>query len=209
MRYALIDESGRLYDPNDRVLVLAVLVTSTLLGVDKIIPKIRNKIPYKGKRRKERLAEIKFSLAGDRTRQLVLEAIAQQKVKIYLLVVDKRGRKIEDNPENYALLLASVLRKPLNENPQLEHILIDRHFTYVSQREKFNNLLQKRLGRTIFIEHLDSQQNSVISLADFIAGAVRHACVRGDERFKKIIDNLVVDKRMVTWQQLKQKGGEP
>lgn len=209
MRYALIDESGRLYDPKDRTLVLAVLATKTLLGVDRIIPKIRNKIPYKGKRRKERLAEIKFSLAGDRTRQIVLEAIAKQKVKIYLLVVDKRGRKIKDNPENYALLLAEALRRPLNEDPQLEHILIDRHFTYVTQREKFNSLLQKRLDRTIFIEHLDSQQNSVISLADFIAGAVRHACMRGDGRFKKIIDNLIVDEKLITWQQLKQKSGKP
>ncbi len=131
--------------------------------------------------------------------------MAEQKIKIYLLVVDKQGRKIRDNPENYALLLSKVLRKPLSENRKLEHILIDRHFTYVTQREKFDDLLRKKLKQAVFIEHLDSQQNSVISLADFAAGAIRHAYAHDDNSFRRIIDDLIVEEKFITWKQLKQK----
>lgn len=205
MRYALIDESGRLYDPRDKILVFAVLVARTLVGLDKIIPKARSKIPRKGRRKRERLAEIKFSLAGDKTRKLVLEEIAKRKIKIYILVVDKERRKIKDNPRNYALLVSESLRKALGENLRLEHVLIDRHFTFVTQREKFNNLLQEDFKREIFIDHLDSQQNPVISLADFVAGAIRHAYVHNDDQFRKIIDRMIKGEKSVTWRELKQK----
>lgn len=204
-RYALIDESGRLYDSRDRILVFAVLTTKTLVGLDKIIPKVRNKIPRKGKRRREKLAEMKFSLAGDRTRRLVLEEIAKQRIMIYVLVIDKQGRKIKDNPKNYALLVFKNLEKALNENLKLEHILIDRHFTFVTQRERFNNLLQASFKREVFIEHLDSQQNSIISLADFVAGSVRRGYVHNDNKFRRLIDKMIKEEKLVTWRELKQK----
>ncbi len=72
MRYALIDEGGRLYDPRDRILVISAVVSPTLVGLDKIVNKARERIPVKGKRRRERLSEIKFSLCGDKTREYVL-----------------------------------------------------------------------------------------------------------------------------------------
>lgn len=205
MRYALIDESGRLYDPRDRILVFAVLVTRTLVSLDKIISKARSRIPRKGKRRKEKLAEIKFSQAGDRTRQFVLQEIARQKIKIYILLVDKEGRKIKDNPQNYAVLISESLKKVLAENSKLEHVLIDRHFTFITQREQFNSRLQESSKREVFIEHVDSQQNPIISLADFVAGAVRYAAVRGENKFRKIIDKLIEDEKLTTWRELKQK----
>ncbi|PIS14034.1 hypothetical protein COT65_00985 [Candidatus Shapirobacteria bacterium CG09_land_8_20_14_0_10_47_13] len=205
MRYALIDESGRLYDPKDRILVFTVLATESLVGLDKIIVKAREKISPKGKHKKEKLAEIKFSLTGDKTRQFVLKEIVKRRIKIYALVVDKEGRKIKDDPVNYAVLIFESLKKALSENPKLEHILIDRHFTFITQREKFNNSLRKNLKRQIFIEHLDSQQNPVISLADFIAGAIRYSHVNGDNRFKDIINKAIKKENLASWRKLKQK----
>lgn len=133
MRYALTDESGRLYDPNERILVFSTIVTNNLSDLEKIVIRARERIPKKGKRRKERLSEIKFSLTGDNTRLYVLKELAKQKVKIYNLVVHKSGRKIHDDPANYALLMSEVLKTSLSDHPKLTHILIDRHFTYITQ----------------------------------------------------------------------------
>ncbi len=67
-------------------------------------------MPKKGKRRKEHLSEVKFSLTGDTTKLFVLKELSRQKVKIYSLVIDKGGRKIQDSPINYSLLIGKVLK---------------------------------------------------------------------------------------------------
>lgn len=207
MRYALIDESGRLYDPEDRILVVAVLVIQSLVGLDKVIIKIRRKIPYKGKRKIERFLELKFSLSGDKTRELMLKEIAKLGIKIYLLVVDKQGRKIKDNPEHYALLISKALVRPFQKNPHLEHILIDRHFTSTNQQEKFNLLLQKSFHRPFFVEQLDSLQNPVITLADFIAGAIRLSYTGQETHFREIFNPLIKGETIISWKELK--SGKP
>lgn len=175
MYFALVDESGRLADPDDRILVIAALVTRSLVGLDKIIPQARRKIPTKGKHKKElKLAEIKFSTTGDKTRERV-----------------------------FKLISATAIKK----SPNLSHVLIDRRFTYITQREKFNDILQKSLKKKLFVEHLDSQQNTVISLADFVAGAARFAAISKSSRFKKFIKKLIVSEESLTWRELaKQKG---
>ena len=172
MKYALIDESGRLYDPEDKILVFSAIVADNLTRLERIVTKARKRIPKKGARRKERLSEIKFSLTGDKTKRFVLQELAKQEIKIYSLIIDKGGRKISDNPVTYALLIGEILKILLPDNPQLSHIIIDRHFTFITQREMFNYQLQKQFGDNLFIEHVDSLQNPVITLADFVAGAV-------------------------------------
>lgn len=203
MRYALIDESGRLYDPRDRILVISVIVTPTLVGLDRIIAKARERSPAKGKRRRERLSEIKFSFCGDKTREYILRSLSRKDVKIYNLIVDKQGRRITDSPENFSLLISTVLKQPLRDNPNLDHILIDRHFTFVTRRERFNDSLGRRIGREVFVGHLDSLQNPVISLADFVAGAVRYHYARDDDRFKKIIREEITEEKTLSWRKIK------
>ena len=74
-----------------------------------------------------------------------------------------------------------------------------------SLRENFNNLLQKRLKKELFIEHLDSQQNTIISLPDFVSGAFRVAFTRGDHGFVEVVEKLVKKKVVTTWRNLYQK----
>jgi len=203
MRYALIDESGRLADRRDKIVVFAALVTKSLINLDKIIPQVRKRIPLKGKRRKEKtLAEIKFSTTGEKTRLLTLETIAKKDFKIFVLTIDKEGRKITDNPANYACLIVTLLRPAIRKFPDLTHIIIDRHFTYVSHREKFNELVQKTLRRRLFIEHLDSQQNTIVNLPDFVAGGVREAYTKDKLKYKEIIQKLIVKERKASWKKL-------
>ena len=207
MPYVLIDESGRVTDPGDRILVLVALITENLSELEKIIIRARRRIPTKGKRRKERLSELKFSLTGDNTRLFVLKELAKQKVSVYSLVIDKGGRKITDDPSNYALLIGKVLKLSLSDHPRLTHILIDRHFTFITQREAFNLNLQRRFGSSLFIEHVDSLQNPVITLVDFVAGAFRIAYTKQNTQFLECIKDLVVIEKKVTWREIK--SGKP
>ena len=204
MQYAIIDESGRFGDPESKFLVFAVVATRSLIGMDKIIPAARRKIPRKGKRKFEKtLAEIKFSTTGDKTRMTVLDLISKEKLELFILVVDSEGKRIEDNPENYSLLVAKILNSVLSRNPNLKHVIIDRHFTWITQREKFNTLVQKTLKKDLFIEHLDSQQNTIVSLADFVAGAIREYYSKRNRGWREIIVKKIVNEERTTWKKLK------
>ncbi len=205
MNYALIDESGRIYDPNDKILVFAVVIADNLSELEKIIIRARQRIPEKGKRRRERLSEIKFSLTGDNTRLFILEELVKYHIKIYSLIIDKQGRKIQDDPENYAFLIEKVLKTAIRDNPKLNHILIDRHFTFITQREKFNLHMQKRYGNKLFIEHVDSMQNPIITLADFVAGAIRFAYTKNNKRFIYCLRKRVIEEKIVKWTEIKKR----
>ncbi|MBI4999433.1 DUF3800 domain-containing protein [Candidatus Gottesmanbacteria bacterium] len=205
MHYALIDESGRLADPNDKIIVFAALITESLVSLDKIIPQIKKKLPVRGKRRKEKtLAEIKFSTTGEKTRLQTLKLIAEKNFKIFILVIDKEGRKIVDDPINYSFLIAALLKPAIGKFFDLSHLIIDKHFTQILQREKFNDLVQKKLGKRLFIEHLDSQQNTIVSLPDFVAGSVREAFTKENFEYKKIIQKLIVVEKKISWRKLAQ-----
>lgn len=129
--------------------------------------------------------------------------MAKQKLKIYNLIIDKGGRKIIDNPKIYALLIGEILKILLPDNPQLSHIIIDRHFTFITQREIFNHQLQKQFGDKLFIEHVDSLQNPVITLADFVAGAVRIAYLKKQPEFIEYIKNIIATEKLTTWREIK------
>ena len=120
-------------------------------------------------------------------------------------MVDKQGRKIQDEPENYALLISMALKTAIKDNPKLAHILIDRHLTYITQREKFNRSIQKKLNKQIFIEHVDSLQNPVITLVDFVAGAIRIVYVKQILRFKECIKDLIIEDKLVSWAEIKKR----
>lgn len=206
MQYVIIDESGRFADPKSRILVFSALSSNSLVGLDKIIPKVKKRIPIKGKRKKERaLAEIKFSKTGDKTRSAVLQTISKQDLEIFLLIIDTEGRKVADNPKNYSLIVSRLLSPIKKKNPELKHVIIDRHFTWVCQREKFNDLVQKKLRKRLFIEHLDSQQNTIVSLPDFIAGAIRAYHTKDIDEWRSIIAGKIIYERKIAWRKLKQK----
>lgn len=203
MTYVLIDESGRLHDPRDRFVVIAAVVVESLTALEKAFLKVRRKIPRKGKRRKERHLELKYSLMGERTRQQVLKALETIDFHAYVLVVDKQGRKIRDTPENYGLLISETLRSLRRAISNVEHILIDRHFTSIHQQHKVNTIVQKRLKKMLFIQHIDSSQNPVISVADFIAGNVRENQVYKTLMFDFRISKKIVKVIRVSWRALK------
>lgn len=81
----------------------------------------------------------------------------------------------------------------------------DKILVFANDREEFNNLLQGKLKREVFIEHLDSQQNTIVSLPDFVAGAFRLEFTKGQNEFSTIVKDLVKDLTLTTWKQLKQK----
>lgn len=196
-----IDESGTLPDVTDRYIVLAALVASNPQGLERILPKFRKKTPLKGARKKEKKApEFKFHYVGDITRRKVLEEIISKDVKIYLLVVDKMGRKIADTPQNYGKLVKNLISKLIRmENPK--QIYLDKHFGSKSDTEKLEFILDSISDKVSFLQ-VDSVADPRIDLADFVAGAVLRKFRANDKTFYKIISAKIAWEKTKKWNEL-------
>lgn len=196
-----IDESGTLPDIADKYIVLAALVASNPKGLEKILPKFRKKIPSKGSRKKEKqVREFKFHYVGDITRRRVLEEIISKDVKIYILVVNKLGRKIKDNPENYGKLVKNLaLYLIKKENPK--EILVDKHFGNKSDTEEFQSILDS-ISNKVNFQQVDSVADPRIDLADFVAGATLRKLRADDETLYKIILPKITWEKTKDWNKL-------
>ena len=105
--YGFLDESPSL---NDKTFFFCVDILSTS---DRINKKLRNILKKTRKRiikkKLKSVPELKFHTSDEKTRVFVLSQIAQHDVKIVVLVVDKEGRRVEDNPSNYGMVIGTTL----------------------------------------------------------------------------------------------------
>jgi len=202
MKYILIDESGTLPDPNDKFIVVAAITFDRIKESENLIGRALESL----RQSKKELKEIKFYYAGERTKRQVLSGIISAGFGIFALITDKKGRRIADTPENFALLVAELINEIfLWRTEKNFQILIDRHFHKKNDEECFNSFLGKNIkGEVSYsICHIDSQQNPIINLADFVAGATLAKYNKNNFRFYDIIKENILLEKIVNWPELK------
>ncbi len=188
--YVYIDESGTLPDPKDRVIVVAAVGTTSPSQVEDI---------YKGK------IELKFYTAGEKTKLAVLIKIAQKNFAIFVLIVDKKGRKVPDSPENFATISWLLMEDVLDFYTDVTEIIFDKHFTSEKKIEEFNTTLIGQLKRQVKIEHVDSRFNKGVNIADMIAGAVLANETNKGSKFYDLIVNEVISVKKLNWPEAKRR----
>lgn len=198
-----IDESGTLADPKDRFVVFAGVFSKNPQSLTKLIPKARKRVPPKKKRKRERLvSEFKFRSVGDSTKERILIALASLDVKLFVLVLDKERRKVKDTPENYGLLVFTLLKQVFKKEI-VDKIVIDRHFNQAEKRQELTEQLFTLCSRDIEITQVDSLADSRVDLADFVAGAVLKNARDGINYFQNLISPKITSFKMIKWRQLK------
>jgi len=205
--FVLIDESGTLPDVRDR------FVTITGVGLREM-KKGKNLISQTLKslrREKNKIKEVKFYYAGDRTKRRVLSGMVSAEFEIFTVIIDKKGRKISDTPENFALLAGELISEiNLWNRERSLKIIIDRHFFKKDDERNFNKFLEKNIKRNVSfsIQHIDSQQNFIVNLADFAAGAILAKYNKNNFQFYDIIKESILLEKIINWPELKRKSLE-
>jgi len=189
-----IYESGTLPDSRDKIIVIAAVGTKTPERLEKIIKEIQAQTKLK-----KRAGELKFYTAGDKTKRLFFERIAKEEINIFILSVDKMGRKITDNYENYAVLCWILLEDVFSFYKEVWQIIIDRHFSKLQDINNFNNLLEDLLQRSLKVMHVDSKKDKKVNGADMIAGAVLAKETGKEKEFYKLMKNKIVSERRLNW----------
>ncbi len=195
----LIDESGTLPDPKDKIIVIAAVTTSNLQKLDLLIKTVKKK-----RDEKRKAGEIKFYTAGDRTKRAFFEILVKEEVVLFALIVEKMGRKIPDTPEHFALLSWLLLSDVLSFYPVID-IVFDRHFTKKSDIQKFNTMLIKLHNKEFDIVHVDSAKNKRVNVADMVAGAVLAKETGKNAEFYHMIEKLIISYKKVNWIEAKRR----
>lgn len=194
-----IDESGTLSDPKDKVVIVAAVGIQTpvkLLLINKSIRKYQ----------KQNASELKFYRAGERTKKRFLEKLSHENIEIFVLVVEKEGKKIDDTPEHYALLCWLILEDCLIFYQEgIKEVVFDRHFHQKRDQESFNQALFKLLGEDINVSHVDSQKDQRVNSADMVAGSLLWKETGKDTRFYELIKPKIITEKLVNWKQIKKR----
>lgn len=198
---AYVDESGSLPDSSQRYIALTAIVTLNPRDLRKVVKRASQR-SKKVRLRRQGGREVKWWNAFDTTRQRILQSLAERDVQIYWLIVDKEGQSIADTPENYGLMFCELVQECLPYHPSLD-LVVDVHFGTSLQRGNFDRIVTGRLP-VAKPRHVDSQQDSIIQLADFAAGAILYR-FQGQGEFAKLIEPRIVAGKVVKWKQLVKK----
>ena len=194
--YLLIDESGTLPDLQDSHIVLAAIAVPDTNDLDRIF---RGSSHEKISRKR---SEFKFYHMGPKSKKRFFMQFRTAKVDIFLLIIDKKGRKIADTPDNMAILSTILLDSVLASYPAIHEISFDKHFSRSIDLKRFDTQVQTYLNRPLSISHKDSQSYQIINIADMVAGATL-AKTRGNDTYYNMMKAKVHSEIHVSWPEAK------
>ena len=193
-----IDESGTLPDPKDQVVIIAAVGAKLPEKIRAITKAIRKKLI------KKNTSEIKFYTSGEKTKRIFLEKLSKESLEIFTLTIEKQGQKIDDSPENFALLCWLVLEDCLlfYQN-DIKEVVFDRHFHKTGDQEKFNSTLTQLINRKLNFTHTDSQKDFEVNAADMVAGSLLWLKTKKESSFYEIIKEKIISERVISWKNLR------
>lgn len=211
--YGFLDESSSL-PSKDLFFCVDIVVSDEKVSklLSDILTRARKRII---KKKLKTLTEIKFYHSDERTRSYILSQIATTDVEIVVLIVDKKGRKVADTPENYGIVVGVAIAEVLKLHPRLE-LTVDKKFTNPDQQENFIResektaikLTQKGMS-LIFNTPADSKRNRQVQLADFVAGAFNSKYNKNDNHYFEIIKEKIKTEKVVNWSDIKKRMVKP
>jgi hypothetical protein len=208
--YIYGDESGSLADLASKVIIIALLTTLNPSELRFIVKKVyRQSLNRKNKRYKaRRYKEFKYHTAFKQDREKILRFLRNKKIEIFILSVQKGTRKIADTPLNYGIALLEVLeallRRYQNSNCNIE-LILDKHFTKQEHIVKLDQLIVQATDNKLKPMHVDSRNNALVALVDFIAGVAREEFEHNNKFLSSVIADKVIFKKEIIWNDLKRK----
>jgi len=199
-----IDESGTLPDIKDKFIVICGVGVEKIKEAENIFSRIRTSL----RQRKIKVQEIKFYYAGQNTKRQFLSGLVSANLKIFALVIEKKGRKIADIPENFGILVAELVNEMIFwYKVKKINLVLDRHFYRKVDEDRLNKLLKSKINKDVKyqIRHVDSRQNFLVNIADMAAGAILWKYSGKDLQFYNLIKENIIIEKIVSWPEIKRK----
>lgn len=136
-----------------------------------------------------------------------MTALAKEDVALFALSVYKGPQKIADTPENYGIVLCSLLEMCVARGEEVE-LVVDSHFTHPEKRDELNRLVRAALDINTVPKYVDSKKNPYVQLADFVAGAVFYKRIGREAIFYEFIQERFISDQLRSWKDLKREWHE-
>ena len=195
-----IDESGTLPDPKDKVVVVAAVGSEFPQGSDLLFKQLGKSVVFR-----KPASELKFYTAGEKTKTLFFQALIKGNFSIFILIVEKIGRKIPDTPENYGAICLLLIREILKHFLNIGELIFDRHFSSKDDIDVFNLIIQYIMGKRMTIRHVNSMEDKRVNVADMVAGAVLSKETGKEPRYYEMIASKIVKSKKVKWKEVKRR----
>lgn len=200
-----LDESGNLADE------LPYTIVATL-GGDRTTRKKISRVPKKVRQRimdkkLSQVPELKFHDSTETIRKRFLSYLPKYDPAIYVLSLDKEGRRVEDSPGNYGIVIGELLRRATGSlGRDRIDLTLDKKYTKPQDREKLEEVLDWTLAPEeveISVSHLEGEQENLLQVADFVAGAFLQRYAFEEDKYYEIFSGSVVLEATVKWTELK------
>ncbi len=207
--YGFLDESSSLSDKPFYFCVTILMTREKASSrLQNIMKRARKKIV---KKKLKSLSEIKFYNSDEKTRTFVLTELSKTNIEIVAVVVDKEGRRVKDTPTNYGFILGATTAEALQIHPVL-NLTLDKKFTSQKQEQecmaetqKATHILTKGKSNVSFNQPVDSTKNSLIQLADFVAGALNFKYNNNDEHYLVMVKEKIAIEKVMKWTEIKKR----
>ncbi|MDO8524657.1 MAG: DUF3800 domain-containing protein [bacterium] len=199
----LIDESGTLPDPKNKVIIMAAVGVNTQEVLLSVLKKARKSMACDKKEKV--ISEVKFYKAGERTKTVYLKELSLADVNIFALIIEKNNQSIKDTPDNFALLAYILLKECLvfYQDIKIKEVIFDKHFQQKDDLIKFNETLLELLGEPFILKHLSSVDNPEINSADMVAGSLLWKYTGKNEKFYNLIKDKIISEQLLNWKEAK------
>lgn len=206
LTYGFLDESPNLTDKAAFFSVVIVLTTDqNEKNYQSIFKRIRKSELHS---KKKDTPELKFAYSTDRVRTKTLQAISKRSIKVSAYIIDKTNRRVPDTPENYGIVVGFAVSEALKKHPVIV-LTVDKKYTKPKDQEEVEKTTLKVVGKVSkkgvlqFKEHADSKGNSILQIADFIAGAISYKYNFKDDTYSSLIENLIEQEKLESWPDIK------
>jgi len=199
-----VDECGSL-SAEAEWFVLAGVLTYAPGPIQRIIRRAAVASSRRLKRTRHAPSEFKWSNASLRFRQDVLLRLAAAEVEAFGLTIHKAHRRIDDVPENYAVLVVELLSAVWAKHPNIA-LKIDRRYTAPGQIAVLDTQIYRHWPPpgVLSIEHVDSQRSPLVQLADFVAGGLYAGAKTGANALEVVRGRISADWHG-SWPEIKQR----
>lgn len=205
--YGFLDESPALTDRDQFFLI--GLFTTQQAELRKLLRITRRVRERKLEKKLDRVPELKFNRSSGTVRRYLLNQLAKEAVQIVIYAVDTQGRLVEDTPENYGIVVGNAVATYLHEIGGVLNLKLDQKYTAPTDRSRMDDtvlrvLSYKQVGGAVsVIDHVESYQNGLVQLADFVAGAAHRKYNLGDQSYLRIVGNKIVLEEVNKWVDIK------
>lgn len=210
--YGFLDESPGITDANYFFCVDIVIDTEKAnKKLAKILQLARNKA---GKKSKD-TSELKFNNTDEKTRIFILSEIAKTNLGIVVLILDKDGRKVEDNPLNYGVAVGTAITESLSIYPNLV-LTVDKKYKNGKDFQEFEKIVKNILDKLspqnskVFLETpMESKNSPGIQIADFVAGSFNSKYNRDNNHYVEILRGNIKKEVIAKWAETKKRVVRP